>query len=308
MLGVYYSLAELHEESIDSTKECIRLFRELDDQPQLAWALSNLAHRYFSAGLPAESPGPQREARDIYRHLSRNQPQFREPLGTSSVLLGAFLTPVGTHGEAIAVTEEAVAIFRELGNQHQLAWALHNLAHRFFSAGRHAEAPAPQREACDIHRQLAQTQPHYRDALARSSVDLGAFLAAAGAHEEAITVTREGADLFRELGDQSALAWALKNLAYRLGQVGRHPEAVAPLLEARDLYALLTEQDAGYRSAFAETTLLLAGTLATVGQRVEAFTVAQQAVALYEQLVLVDPDQYGQRLAEAKALRDSLAG
>ncbi|MEV5510233.1 tetratricopeptide repeat protein [Streptomyces orinoci] len=308
-LGGYAQNAGLMTEAVTVTQEAVALYRRLADRPDLAWALENLAFRLSAANQPSGAVDAEREARDLYDRLAQTDPHAYQPrLANADVFLGAFLTQAGRHDEAITATRAGVDVYRRLADQPHLAWALFNLAYRCSAAGQSAAAVDAQRESRDVYAQLAQTDPTtYRPELANADVFLGAFLQQAGRHDEAIAAGSAGVDLYRQLADTPHLAWALENLAYRCSAAGRPSGAVDAEREARDLYDRLAQADpATHRPELANAALLLAGFLVQANRRAEARPAAQQAVDLYEQLAKGNPAVYGERLKEARQLRDSL--
>ena len=90
---------------------------------------------------------------------------------------GSFLNEAGQRTEALAPTEEAVRILRQLpgGNPEQqrfLGLALDNLGVFYKRLGRHQEALAPTLEAVEIYRRLATTDPAFLNGLAGSLTNL----------------------------------------------------------------------------------------------------------------------------------------
>ena len=94
---------------------------------------------------------------------------------------------LGRPAEALPVTEEAVAIYRELAEANpdryrpDLAPSLSNLGVRFSALGRPAEALPVTEEAVAIRRELAAANPdRYRPDLATSLTNLGVRFSALG--------------------------------------------------------------------------------------------------------------------------------
>ncbi len=223
MLGAHAVNAKLFDEAIEATREGVQVFRRIDDRPRLAWALDNLAMRYSGAGQYDEAVRPARECRDIYRKLAEADAAHKPSWGTSAVMLGAHASNAKLPDEAIAATQEGVAVFRELDNRPSLAWALDNLSIRFAGAGRTAEAVAPQRECRDIYRKLTEAE--------------------GGA------------------GHRPSWAYAAFILAHRLIAADRRGEALNAALEAVRLYELLVRLDPARFTASLEAAKQLLASL-----------------------------------------------
>jgi hypothetical protein len=99
--------------------------------------------------------------------------------------LGVWFSALGRPADALPVTEEAVATYRELAAasadryRPDLASALGNLGVRFSALGRPADALPVTEEAVAIYRELAAASPdRYRPDLAQSLTSLGEALTA----------------------------------------------------------------------------------------------------------------------------------
>ncbi len=105
--------------------------------------------------------------------------------------------------DALPVTEEAVAIRRELAAaypdryRHDLAISLSNLGNRFSELGRPADALPAEQEAVTIRRELAAAYPdRHRPDLATSLTDLAITFSELGRDREAAAASAE-ADRYR---------------------------------------------------------------------------------------------------------------
>ncbi|MFQ5342117.1 MAG: CHAT domain-containing protein [Anaerolineae bacterium] len=115
-------------------------------------------------------------------------------------MLGYALSALGRRGEALAATQEAVELYRQLAQHNpdaflpDLAMSLNNLGIRLSNLGRRGEALAATQEAVEIRRQLAQHNPDaFLPDLATSLNNLGDRLSeldrpkdALRAYEEAV--------------------------------------------------------------------------------------------------------------------------
>ena len=128
-------------------------------------------------------------------------------------------------GRADAVEDRAIALV-------MTGYALSAL-------GRREAALAATQEAADLYRELARANPPaFRPDLATSLNNLGRDLSALGRREEALQATQEAADLYRELARANPpaflpdLATSLNNLGDRLSETGQREEALAAYEEA----------------------------------------------------------------------------
>ena len=101
-------------------------------------------------------------------------------------LCGVLLSQAGRLADALPVTEEAVALYRELAAalpdryNPDLARSLTDLGIRFSELGRRADALPVTEEAVALYRELAALPRRYNPDLARSLTDLGIMFLRAG--------------------------------------------------------------------------------------------------------------------------------
>ena len=217
--------------------------------------------------------------------------------------LGGRLHAVGRREDALAPTEKAVRIHRELAAANpatyrpDLAAALNNLGYRLDAVGRREDALAQTEEAAQLYRELAAADPvAYRPGLATTLNNLGNALSGVGRREDALALTEEATQLYRELAavnpaaHRPDLAIALNNLGVRLDAVGRREDALVPTEEAAQLYReLAAVNPAAYRPGFAGALDNLGNQLDAVGRREDALSLVQEAAELYRELAAANP-------------------
>jgi tetratricopeptide (TPR) repeat protein len=216
------------------------------------------------------------------------------------------LAYAGRREEALASSEEAVTIFRQLAQSDPdahlpgLAKSLNDLGTRLLQLGRREEALAPSEEAVTIFRQLAQSDPvTYLSGLAASLNVLGVLLSELGRREDALPPTARAAH-FRRLmamanpGDYLPdLATSLNNLGARLAELGRCEEALGPCQEAVDLYRDLAQiNPAGFLPDLAMSLSNLGAVLLELQRWEEALATSEDAARIRRQLVDLNPAAY----------------
>jgi tetratricopeptide (TPR) repeat protein len=167
---------------------------------------------------------------------------------------GLMLAQLGRSAEALSITEDAVAIYRELAHAHPdtyrpaLASALSTLGVRLYDQGQVVEAISVTEEAVKIGEELAEANPErYRPDLAASLSNLGVRLWALGRSAEALPIGEAAVATFRELANRdperydSYLAATLANLGIWRSVLGRAPDALPPVQEAADIYRGLAQ-------------------------------------------------------------------
>ncbi|MFI6266661.1 tetratricopeptide repeat protein [Micromonospora sp. NPDC051006] len=168
----------------------------------LAWRLSN-AGRY-------EEPLTRWERTvEILRVLAGDDPAFRPRLAHAIAGQASALTDLGRHVAALEISEEAVALRRELVRadcgphlQH-LGESLNNHSNVLSDLHRHEEAMAAAREAVEIYEELATLSPAALTALAVTLSTAGNRYSDLGRHAE-------------------ALAHHERSLSIRCDQLGKH--------------------------------------------------------------------------------------
>jgi len=111
-----------------------------------------------------------------------------------------------------------------------LAMALTNLGNCYSEVGQRQEAVAPTEEAVTINRELAKHNPAFLPNLAGALTNLGIRYSEVGQRQEAVAPTEEAVTIYRELAKHNPaflpnLAGALTNLGIRYSEVGRKDEA-----------------------------------------------------------------------------------
>jgi len=267
-------------------------------------ALSGLGRR-------VEAEAAVARAVDIYRDLvDQGNDGYLPRLADALHLLGRESTrPEPTRmAQALAQTEEAVAIYRRLtdADRPDLAAALNSLTIRLLEIGRPAEGAAAALEAVTIRRELAEQDPDaFLPDLATSLNNLGNAQASTGRRHDALTVIRDAVAIRRRLAEtnpyayEQALALALNNLGMRLTALGHAAEAVAVLQEAEaKLRGLMEANPAANRQFLGLVLVNLAGTLPPT-QPEQAVALAAEAVEIFRWLAADRPDSYLGGLSKA---------
>ena len=224
---------------------------------------------------------------------------------------GLMLSQLGRPADALPVTEEAVAIRRDLAAANparyrpDLAASLSNLGVRFSELGRPADALPVTEEAVAIRRDLAAANPAlYRSDLARSLSNLGVSFSELGRPADALPAEQEAVAIRRDLAAANParyrpdLADSLSNLAIRFSELGRPADALPVTEEAvaihRDLAAANPDR---YRPDLADSLTNLGSAFSELGRPADALPADQEAVAIHRDLAAANPDRYRPDLA-----------
>ena len=225
--------------------------------------------------------------------------------------LGIRLSELGRPADALPVTEEAVAIRRELAAaspdryRPDLAASLNNLGVLFSELGRPADALPVAEEAVAMYRELAAASPdRYRPDLAAALTNLGSRISELGRPADALPVTEEAVAIRRELAAASPdryrpdLAASLNNLGVFFSELGRPADALPVTDEAVAMYRELAAASPDrYRPDLAASLNNLGSRISALGRPADALPVAEEAVAIRRELAAASPDRYRPDLA-----------
>jgi DNA-binding SARP family transcriptional activator/tetratricopeptide (TPR) repeat protein len=176
--------------------------------------------------------------------------------------------------QAIGSFEEALAIYREVGDRQGEAKAATNMSAACFNLGRFRAALDAGRRSLVIQREVGN---RYGEGIALG--DLGCAARELGLREDAISWHQQALAIFRELGDRDAEADSLSELADVYLGLDRVAEALDRLTESLDI-----RRDIGDRHGEATTLRLLGQARARGGQPDEARASLADAARIFADL------------------------
>jgi predicted ATPase/DNA-binding CsgD family transcriptional regulator len=190
-------------------------------------------------------------------------------------LLGAALWVRGNLEAGQALVKESLAIFRTLGNIDQTAWALYQLGMIASSQGDYDKALALFEESLALHRTM-----NHKRGIAFSLTHLAQALFASQDRPETVdALLEEGLALSRTLGDKDGLAYASAlrgQIAFRQGDLA---SASSLLEESVQLY-----REEGSRHGTAEALAQLARVVAAQGDSAAALALYEEGLAIARDL------------------------
>jgi DNA-binding CsgD family transcriptional regulator/tetratricopeptide (TPR) repeat protein len=122
--------------------------------------------------------------------------------------LGTTARNRGDHAQTALLFEEAVQLYRGLGDRPGIAWSLGNLGHVSMASGDHEAAAASYDQSLALYRLEGD-----RSRVAASLANLGEVRLAQGDLASAIALCDESLAMFRSTGSQSGIGTALSLLA-----------------------------------------------------------------------------------------------
>jgi len=207
----------------------------------------------------------------LERGLARSSPSLTSVRAKALSEVGWIATYQGDYQQAVALLEESMALFKELGDKPGVATSLVHLGHMALHGGDHERLRTLSQEAEALRRELAD-----RQALAFLLCFSG--MAAAvdeGDHARAVTLLEESLALNRELGDLRGTAMSLTWLGIT-ALVQGEPERAAALYE-EDMRVLRGLRD---KTGIAYGLLGMVGVAALRGQPARAVRLWGAAEAL----------------------------
>ncbi len=226
-------------------------------------------------------------------------------------IFGIRLFAIGRRYEALAATEEAVQLYRQLAKvetdvfRPDLARCLTNLGKRLSGVGRLRDALTATNEAIQLYRRLAEGTPDvFEPDLALSLSNLGVQYSNASRHSDALAAEEEAITIRRRLVEgapdvfEPELARSLSNLGNRLSAVGRRYEALAATEEAVQLYRRLTANSPdAFEPDLALSLSNLGIRLSDVSRLDEALVAEEEAITIRRRLAEGAPDAFEADLA-----------
>jgi tetratricopeptide (TPR) repeat protein len=184
--------------------------------------------------------------------------------------------------ESVGCFEQALEIYRELGDVRGESRAATNVANAYLDLSRFSEALEAAQRSLTIQR---RAEKRYGEGIALGII--GAASRELGRFSEAIDHLQAALTIFRELGDRMTEADALSDLGEAYLGLGRVDRAIGSLSESLAIW-----QDIGDRYGQAATLRPLARAQQLTGEVDQARTSLRQALRLFEELGdLADADE-----------------
>jgi DNA-binding SARP family transcriptional activator len=176
--------------------------------------------------------------------------------------------------ECAGYFEQALSIYRRMGDPRGETRAANNVASAWFNLGRYDEALAAAARSLQIQR---RTGDRYGEGIALGV--LGGSCQRLGRFVEAVEHSGAALAIFRELGERMAEADSLSDLGEAYLGLGRVSEAVRALTQSLAIW-----QDIGDRHGQAATLSRLGRAQHEAGNAGQAYELLSQAAALFDEL------------------------
>ncbi len=132
--------------------------------------------------------------------------------------------------EDLSNEEQAIAIWRRIGQKRGLALSLKQMATAQASLGKPKDALANFQEALQLQREIGDKR-----GLGDTLIDLGNFYDDRGDHDQALKMYKEALQLQRDLGNESLQAICLNNIGSAYSNKGQYTDALTYFQQALQL-------------------------------------------------------------------------
>ncbi len=211
-------------------QESLALYRELGDQPGIAFSLYLLGAVSWTRGDPTNGRSLLEQALAIFRER-----EIKDQIAWSVYLLGLFEGMQGEYARAYTLFEESLALHRQMQHKRGIAFSLIHMAQMLFvSQNEQARVDALLEEGFALARELGD-----KDSTAYSFTLKGQIALSQGDTASARSLLEMGVKLYREVGSLHGIAESLSQLARVMAAQGNESQAYAlceeSLVIAREL-------------------------------------------------------------------------
>ncbi|MGH9501340.1 MAG: protein kinase domain-containing protein [Terriglobales bacterium] len=222
---VQSALAGLYKDSGDLPKAREYYQKILSANPKDISANLEMGLVDLKSGDPQGSLDPLNRAYTLSTQMD-NQEQKASSLHRLAVAYGMMNKPE----EDVRNEEQALAIWRQIGQKRGLAFSLNEMASAQAVLGKPKEALASYQEALNLRRDIGD-----RRGLGDTLVDLANFYDAGGDHDQALKMYKEALQVERDLGNESMQAICLNNIGSVYLDKGQYEDGLTYFQQALQL-------------------------------------------------------------------------
>jgi tetratricopeptide (TPR) repeat protein/predicted Ser/Thr protein kinase len=222
---VQSALASLYSDSGNLTKAREYFQKILSANPKDITATLDLGLLMLKSSDPQGSLEPLNRAYTLSIQMD-NQEQKASALHRMAVAYGMLSKPE----DDFRNEEQALAIWRQIGQKRGLAFSLNEMASAQAVLGKSKEALANYQEALNLRREIGD-----RRGLGETLVDLGNFYDAGGDHDQALKMYKEALQVERDLRNETMQAISLNNIGGVYLDKGQYEDALTYFHQALQL-------------------------------------------------------------------------
>src|SRR5580658_9649176 len=219
------ALASLYKESGNLPKAREYYQKLLTTNPKDVAATLELGRVALKSGDPQGSLDPLSRAHTMAIQVD-NQEQEAASLHFMAVAYAMLSKPE----ESLRNEEQALAIWRRIGQKRGLALSLNEMAMVQALLGKPRDALANFQQALEVRREIGDKR-----GLGDTLIDLGNFYNDRGDHDQALKMYKEALQLQRDLGNESLQAICLNNIGTVYSETGQYEDSLTYYQQALEL-------------------------------------------------------------------------
>jgi tetratricopeptide (TPR) repeat protein/predicted Ser/Thr protein kinase len=213
---VQSALASLYQDSGDLTKAREYYQKLLSSNPKNVAATLDLGRIEIKSGNPQGSFDPLNRAYSLAVQVDN-----QEQKATSLHLMAIAYRNLSKPQEVLRNEQEAITIWRHIGQERGLAFSLNAIAAAEASLGETKDALSNFQEALTIRREIGDKR-----GLGDTLIDMGNFSDERGDHDQALKMYKEALELERDIGNESLQATCLNNIGSVYSEKGQYDDAL----------------------------------------------------------------------------------
>ncbi len=222
---VQSALASLYQDSGDLAKARDYYQKLLSSNPKDVAATLDLGRIEIKSGNPQGSFDPLNRAYSLAAQVDN-----QEQKATSLHLMAVAYRMLNKPQEVLHNEQQALKIWREIGQKRGLAFSLNEMAQAQASLGNNKDALPNFEEALQIRREIGDKR-----GLADTLIDMGNFSDDRGDHDQALKMYKEALDLERDLANESMQAICLNNIGTAYSEKGQYEDSLTYYQQALQL-------------------------------------------------------------------------
>ena len=238
-IKAYENLAAVSPDNSDVKAALAKLYEDSGDVPKarsyyekiLASNPKDVGANIDMGRIQIKSQDPQGSLQSLNQAYSLAvQVDNQEQKATSLHLMAVAYRMLSKPDEVVRNEQEALTIWRSIGQKKGMGLSLNELATAEVSLGKNQDALTNYQEALQIRTDIGDKR-----GMGGTLMDLGNFFDDRGDHEQALKNYKDALELERELGNESAQADLLNNIGQTYSEESRYEDALTYLQQVLQL-------------------------------------------------------------------------
>jgi eukaryotic-like serine/threonine-protein kinase len=219
------ALSRLYEDSGDLAKARDYYQKDLAANPKDLSAMLNVGRIEIKSGDAQSSLDPLSRAYSLSVQVDN-----QEQKATSLHLMAVAYRMLNKTDEVVRNEQEALTIWRSIGQKRGLAFSLNEMANAQATLGKPKDAMADFQEALAIRREIGDKR-----GLGDTLIDMGNFSDDHGDHDQALKMYKEALQLERDIGNESLQAVCLNNIGGVYSERSQYDDALTYMQQVLQL-------------------------------------------------------------------------